>query len=52
MKKIFAVNVLLAVCVAAVGYFGFCNGFDGGCDGYEVAATSSPFRISMVEEDA
>ncbi len=51
MKKIFAVNVLLAVCVAAVGYFGFCNGFDGGCDGYEVAATSSPFSINVVDED-
>ncbi len=51
MKRIFGVILLLAVCVAAVGYFGICNGGAQCFDGYDVAQTSSPFSINVLDEE-
>ena len=51
MKKLFGVFLLLAVCVAAVGYFGFCRGESTVFEGYEVASTSSPFSVKVLDEE-
>ena len=51
MKKLFGVFLLLAVCVAAVGYFGFCRGEATVFEGYEVASTSSPFSVKVLDEE-
>lgn len=51
MKRLFGIIVLLAVCIAAVGYFGFCNGDAPVYDGYEVAATTSPFSVNVLDEE-
>lgn len=51
MKKLFGVFLLLAVCVAAVGYFGFCRGETTVFEGYEVASTSSPFSVKVLDEE-
>lgn len=51
MKRIFGVILLLAVCVAAVGYFGFCQDDAQFCDGYEVTRTSSPFSVNVLDEE-
>lgn len=51
MKRLFGIIILLAVCVAAVGYFGFCSGEDPVYDNFEVAATTSPFSVNVLDED-
>lgn len=50
MKRLFGIIVLLALCVAAVGYFGYCSGNDEYYDGYEITATSSPFSVNVLDE--
>ncbi len=50
MKRLFGIIILLAVCVAAVGYFGFCCGDDPVYSDYEVAATTSPLSVNVLEE--
>ena len=51
MKRLFGIAVLIAVCFAAVGYFGFCAGENSVYDGYEVAATTSPFSVNVLDEE-
>ena len=51
MKRLFGLAVLIAVCFAAVGYFGFCAGENSYYDGYEVAATTSPFSVNVLDEE-
>lgn len=51
MKRLFGIIVLLAVCVAAVGYFGYCADGDKIYDGYEVASTTSPFSVNVLDEE-
>ncbi len=51
MKKLFGIAVLIAVCVAAVGYFNFCADNDELFDGYEVAASASPFSVNVFDEE-
>lgn len=51
MKKILSLAVLLLVCVAAVGYFGYCS--DDGIvnSDYEITATSSPLSNNVIDEE-
>lgn len=51
MKRLFGIAVLIAVCFAAVGYFGFCAGEDSVYDGYEVTAATSPFSVNVLDEE-